>query len=58
MIRIEIEKMNKPQECHECPFQLKFKNGVQDDWYIRRCVIVNQIIEYPLPKWCPIQQVQ
>lgn len=56
MIRIEIE-MDKPKECHECPFQLKFKDDVVDDWYMRRCVIINQIIEYPLPDWCPIKEV-
>ena len=53
MIRIEID-MDMPKECHECPFQLKFKNGEVDDWYMRRCVIVNQPIEYPKPDWCPL----
>ena len=57
MIRIELE-MDKPKECHECPFQLKFKNDEADDWYTRRCVIMHQQIEYPLPDWCPIEQVQ
>jgi hypothetical protein len=56
MIRIEIE-MDKPKECHECPFQLKFKDDTVDDWYMRRCVIINQIIEYPLPSWCPIKEI-
>ena len=56
MIRIELE-MDKPKECHDCPFQLKFKNDEADDWYIRRCVILHQQIEYPLPDWCPIEQV-
>ena len=57
MIRIELE-MDKPKECHDCPFQLKFKNDEADDWYIRRCVILHQQIEYPLPDWCPIEQVK
>lgn len=56
MIQIEIDEMDKPKECHECPFQLKFKNGEADDWYMRRCVIMNRLIEYPLPDWCPIKQ--
>ncbi len=56
MVKIELE-MDKPKECHECPFQLKFKDDVADDWYMRRCVIINQIIEYPLPDWCPIKEV-
>ena len=56
MVKIELE-MDKPKECHECPFQLKFKDDTVDDWYMRRCVIINQIIEYPLPDWCPIKEV-
>ena len=56
MVKIELE-MDKPKECHECPFQLKFKDDVADNWYMRRCVIINQIIEYPLPDWCPIKEV-
>lgn len=44
-----------PTECHECPFQLKFKDDTQDDWYMRRCVLANRVIEYPKPKWCPIK---
>lgn len=56
MIRIEL-KMDKPKECHDCPFQLKFKNDEADDWYTRRCVILHQQIEYPLPDWCPIIEV-
>ena len=57
MIRIELE-MDKPKECHDCPFQLKFKNDEAGDWYTRRCVILHQIIEYPLPDWCPIKEIQ
>ena len=53
MIRIEID-MDMPKECHECLFQLKFKNGEVDDWYMRRCIIVNQPIEYLKPNWCPL----
>ena len=56
MIRIEME-MDKPKECHECPFQLKFKDDTVDDWYMRRCVLINQVIEYPLPDWCPIKEI-
>lgn len=56
MIRIELE-IDKPKECHNCPFQLKFKNDEADDWYTRRCVILHRQIEYPLPDWCPIEQV-
>lgn len=55
MIRIELD-MDMPRECHECPFQLKFKNGEADDWYMRRCVIVNKPIEYPKPDWCPLSE--
>lgn len=57
MIQI-VKDMKMPEECHECPFQIKFKNGVADDWYMRRCVIEGRIIEYPRPKWCPIKPVK
>ena len=56
LIGIEIPEM--PTECHECPFQLKFKDGVQDDWYNRRCVIEKRTIEYPKPKWCPLKKLE
>ncbi len=57
MIQI-VKDMKMPEECHECPFQIRFKNGVADDWYMRRCVIEDRIIEYPRPKWCPIKPVK
>lgn len=53
MIKIELE-MDMPKECHECPFQMKFKDDVTDDWYMRRCVIARKVIEYPKPDWCPL----
>ena len=53
MVRAEFE-MDLPRECHECRFQLKFKGEDVDDWYTRRCVLINQRIEYPRPDWCPI----
>lgn len=56
LIGIELPEM--PTECHECPMQLKFKDGVQDDWYSRRCVIENRIIEYPKPQWCPLKNLE
>lgn len=46
-----------PNECHECPFQLKFKDDEADEWYNRRCVIKRQTIEYPRPNWCPLVEV-
>ena len=46
-----------PNECHECPFQLKFKDDEVDEWYNRRCVIKRQTIEYPRPDWCPLVEV-
>lgn len=52
-----VLNIDMPKECHECPFQLKFKDGIQDDWYMRRCVIVHKSIEYPKPKWCPLETV-
>lgn len=60
MIHIKLD-MDMPRECHECPFQIRFKadlygNNTADDWYIRRCVIENRTIEYPKPKWCPLEQ--
>lgn len=57
MIKAEFE-MDMPRECHECPFQLKFKGEDVDNWYSRRCVLVNQRIEYPRPDWCPLQKEQ
>ena len=57
MIKIELE-MDMPKECHECPFQMKFKDDVEDDWYMRRCVIVRKTIEYPKPDWCPLIEEQ
>ena len=57
MIQMLLD-MDMPQECHECPFQLKFKDNVQDDWYMRRCVIESRVIEYPKPKWCPLMPVK
>ena len=55
---IETNMIDKiPTECHECPFQLKFKDDIQDDWYMRRCVIEQRIIEYPKPEWCPIKEM-
>lgn len=55
LIGIEMEEM--PKECHECRFQMKYKDGEQDDWYCRRCVIEDRIIEYPKPKWCPLKNL-
>lgn len=57
MIKAEFE-MDMPRECHECPFQLKFKGEDVDDWYTRRCVLINKRIEYPRPDWCPLQPVK
>lgn len=55
MIRIDLD-MNMPEECHECPFQLKFKDDEVDAWYMRRCVITQRKIEYPRPEWCPLKE--
>ena len=55
MIRIDLD-MNMPEECHECPFQLKFKDDEVDPWYMRRCVIMHRNIEYPRPEWCPLKE--
>ena len=56
---IVIKKdMEMPKECHECPFQIQFKNGYEDEWYMRRCVIENRVIEYPRPEWCPLHVVR
>lgn len=55
MIVIKLD-IDMPKECHECPFQLKFKDDQQDNWYSRRCVIEKRIIEYPRPKWCPLKE--
>ena len=56
MIQIKVD-MDMPKECHECPFQLKFKDGEADEWYTRRCVIEQKIIEYPRPAWCPLKVI-
>ena len=56
MLVIDVD-WDVPEECHECPFQLKFKDGVADDWYMRRCVIEQRKIEYPRPEWCPLKTV-
>jgi hypothetical protein len=55
MIRIDLD-MDMPEECHECPFQLKFKDDEVDAWYMRRCVIMHRKIEYPRPEWCPLKE--
>ena len=55
MIRIDLD-MDMPEECHECPFQLKFKDDEVDPWYMRRCVIMQRNIEYPRPEWCPLKE--
>lgn len=54
MIRINLD-MDMPEECHECPFQLKFRDDEVDDWCMRRCVITRRKIEYPRPEWCPLE---
>jgi len=56
VIRINLD-MEIPEECHECPFQLKFKDDKVDAWYMRRCVITRRKIEYPRPEWCPLEYV-
>ena len=43
-----------PRDCFECPFQLHFKDGYADDWYNRRCVILNETIQYPKLENCPL----
>ena len=55
MIRINLD-MDMPKECHECLFQLKFKDGEVGPWYMRRCVIMHRNIEYPRPEWCPLEE--
>ena len=50
--------MDIPRECYECRFQLKFKDDEVDDWYSRRCVLMQRIIEYPRPDWCPLVPVK
>ena len=55
IVGFELEEF--PKECHECKLQLKFKDGEQDDWYARRCVIEGRIIEYPRPQWCPLKVI-
>ena len=57
MIQI-LKDMEMPEECYECPFQLRFKNGEVDGWNMRRCVIMNRVIEYPRPGWCPLTKVE
>ena len=57
MLQLTLD-MEMPQECHECQFQLKFKNGEADSWYSRRCVIEQRIIEYPKPQWCPLRDAR
>ena len=55
---IETDIINEiPAECHECPFQLKFKDDKQNGWYLRRCVLAQRVIEYPKPDWCPIKEI-
>ena len=54
IIEIELDKM--PTDCYECPLQIKFKDGMQDDWYMRRCTVKNRVIEYPKPEWCPLKE--
>lgn len=56
MIRINLD-MDMPEECHECQFQLKFKDDEVDAWHTRRCVIMQRKIEYPRPEWCPLEYV-
>lgn len=51
MIKIDMEL---PRECHDCPFQLRFKDDDVNDWYMRRCVITKRVIKYPKPEWCPL----
>ncbi len=53
MIQIKLD-LDMPRECHECPFQLKYKDDTVDDYYMRRCVIEGRTIEYPKPNWCPL----
>ena len=55
MIRINLD-MDMPKECHECLFQLKFKDGEVGPWYMRRCVIMHRNIEYPRPEWCQLKE--
>ena len=55
LLGIELEEV--PKECHECPLQLKFKDGEQDDWYARRCVVERRMIEYPRTQWCPLRNI-
>lgn len=47
-----------PRDCFECQFQLHFKDGCADDWYNRRCVILNETIQYPKLKNCPLVDLQ
>lgn len=57
MVKVLLD-IDFPRECHECKLQLKFKDGEVDDWYSRRCVLTERIIEYPRPDWCPLQPVK
>ena len=43
-----------PRDCFDCPFQLQFKDGYVDNWYNRRCVILNETIQYPKLEDCPL----
>lgn len=56
-IKVCIEIESFPRECHDCPFQLRFKDGTQNDWYMRRCIIKNRTIQYPRPRWCPLEVI-
>lgn len=49
---------NVPRDCVECPFQLRCKDGYTDDWYERRCVILNKTIQYPKREDCPLVDLQ
>lgn len=43
-----------PRDCFDCPFQLRFKDDCADNWYNRRCVILNETIQYPKLENCPL----
>lgn len=55
MVKIDIDM---PLECHECPFQKRFKADTEDLFYNRRCTIENRTIEYPRPSWCPLEECE
>ena len=46
-----------PRDCFDCPFQLRCKDGCADDWYSRRCMILNKTIQYPKLEDCPLVNV-